>query len=262
MKTQIVKKSKKEIVELLKKENLLVFNRKITKAHAMNILESINTYGMLRLPVIVQTLYDNNKEAIADSQHTLTGLVTKMSANEYQDCILVKCKTKKEVIDLIAKLNTTAKSWSNENFLSAWLKFGADYEYYPIYEMIDNRQKQSGISLSKILDIFISNKNAFKKGEPKLKNPIQANNVYKFAKHFRSKYKSAAHQIAGVIQFAQTKKWEDEEKVNNFILRVDSYASIKGNRYPKDREDIKDKLEELYCKTDLEFNNYISRCND
>ena len=112
-------------------------------------------------------------------------------------------------------------------------------------------------------DLFDNNnKNAFKKGEPKLKNPIQANNVYKFAKHFRSKYKSAAHQIAGVIQFAQTKKWEDEEKVNNFILRVDSYASIKGNRYPKDREDIKDKLEELYCKTDLEFNNYISRCND
>jgi len=255
-----IKLSKKEIQELLKKENLLPFNRKITKSHSMSILESINTYGVLRLPVIVNLLYDNNRKAIADSQHTLTGLVTKMTKNEYQECIEVDCENKKQVIDLIAKLNTTAKSWSNENFLNAWLNFGADYKYYTDYYYLNNKQEESTISLSKILDIFISNIDSFKKGEPKMRNSLEAECVYHLAKHFRLEYKSAAHQIAGVIQFAQTCKWNDKIYVDNFISRVDRYAE--NCNYPKDREDVKSVLQKIYDKSDVEFDNYIKRCND
>jgi len=260
MKTTIIKLSKKEIQQLLKKENLLSFNRKITKSHSMSILESINTYGMLRLPVIVNLIYDNNRKSIADGQHTLTGLVTSMSKNQHQECIEVDCENKKQVIDLIAKLNTTAKSWTNENFLNAWLNFGKEYKYYTDYFYLNNMQKESTISLSKILDIFVSNIESFKKGEPKMKNRLEAECVYRFAKHFRIEYKSAAHQIAGVIKFAQTRKWNDEIYVDNFISRVDRYGE-KCN-YPKDREDVKNLLQKLYDKTDVEFDNYIKNCND
>jgi len=226
----------------------------------MSILESINKYGMLRLPVIANLLYKNGKKAIADGQHTLTGLVSKMTKNQLQECILVDCENKKEVIDLIAKLNTTAKSWTTENFLNAWINFGAEHKNYRDYSFIQQRQEESGISLSKILDIFVSNDDSFRSGEPKMKNAQEAECVYMFAKHFRKKYKSAAHQIAGVIQFAQTQKWDDKIYVTDFITRVDRYGE-KCN-YPRDREDIKDVLQKLYEKTNTEFDNYIKGCND
>jgi hypothetical protein len=116
MKTiKTIKLTKTEVTYLLKKENLLPFNRKITKKHAMNILQSINSYGILRFPVIARLNYNNNILALADGQHTVTGIETIMGNEDFLECIVVDCKTKKQVVDLIAKLNTTAKSWRNED---------------------------------------------------------------------------------------------------------------------------------------------------
>lgn len=255
--TKTIKLNKEQIEELLKQKNLLPFNRKINKEHAMSILDSINTYGMLRLPVLAKLLYDKGRLAIADSQHGLYGLGTIMSSKDVQECIVVDCENKKDVIDLIAKLNTTSKSWKNEDFLSAWLKFGADNEHYAKYKMIDNSQRESDISLSKVLDIFVKKDGSFKKGNIRFVDNIQeAENVYKLCKNFRLKYKTAAHAMAGVIQFAKTKRFEFEEEVESFILRTDARNNC-TKKFPKDREDIKAELELIYDMRDSEFNNYI-----
>lgn len=253
----IRKFTKEEIQDLLKPKNLLPFNRKITKAHAMGILDSIDTYGVLRLPVMVKQKYNDDRYAIADGQHTLTGLVTTMKKNSYQDCIIVECKNKKQVIDLIAKLNTTAKSWTNEDFLNAWLNFGADNEHYSKYELINNRQQQSGISLSKILDIFAQSGDSFKKGNVKLvKNIQEAELIYNLCFHFRVNYKTAAHAMAGVIQFGKSAGFDMKEEVNEIISRADRRVGVKP--FPKDREDLKNELEKIHKMTNSEFNNYIA----
>tara|TARA_R100000655_G_scaffold19644_7_gene40879 strand:+ start:1412 stop:2197 length:786 start_codon:yes stop_codon:yes gene_type:complete len=243
-----IQKSKKEIENLLKKENLLPFNREISIENTQKILDSVLTYGLLRDPIIVELLYDNNKHAIGDGQHLLKGVVSKMSENGSLQCVLVKCKTKKEVIDLIAKLNTTAKSWTKEDFLNAWLKFGQKNNptYWLTYSHINSTMKESGMPLDTILKIFIIGNGGFQKGEPKMKNITRAENVYEFAKHFRSKYGSAAHQLAGVIKFAKKQKWDEEQTRIEFSDYLDYWA--KQNNFPKDRDDMFNLLEENYSK--------------
>lgn len=249
--------SKSEVTSLLKKENLLPFNRKITKKHAMSILESINTYGILKLPVIAKLKYKNNVLAIADGQHTITGIETIMRNKETLDCILVECDTKKEVVDLIAKLNTTAKSWGNQDFLSAWLNFGADNEHYSKYELINNRQKESSISLANILSIFVKSDDSFKKGNVNLvENPQHAELVYKLAKHFVLEYNTSAFPLVGVITFAQAHTEFEENDVDYFILRANRYH--KFNKFPKGREEMKNLLESIKDCSDLQFSKMIN----
>mgnify|MGYP003645929663 CR=1 FL=1 len=253
-----IKLTKTEVTYLLKKENLLPFNRKITKKHAMNILQSINSYGVLRFPVIARLNYNNNILALADGQHTVTGIKTIMGNEDFLECIVVDCKTKKQVVDLIAKLNTTAKSWRNEDFLDAWLNFGADNEHYSKYELIDNRVKKSNISLANILSIFVKNDNSFQKGNVNfVDNPQQANLVYKLAKHFVLKYKTTAFPLVGVILFAQSHPEFDILDIESFILRASRYYNSK-NLFPKGREEMRSLLEIINDSSDLEFSKMIN----
>jgi hypothetical protein len=102
--------------ELLKQENLLPFNRKIKESHANGIRDSLLTYGLIKPPVLVVLKYDNDKKAIGDGQHTLTALYSLMKSNDLVEVSVIKCNTKRDVIDLIAKLNTTGKGWVLDDF--------------------------------------------------------------------------------------------------------------------------------------------------
>jgi hypothetical protein len=259
MKTiKTIKLTKTEVTYLLKKENLLPFNRKITQKHAMSILESISAYGVLKLPVVARLGYKNNILAIADGQHTITGIETIMRKKDVIECIVVDCKTKKEVVDLIARLNTTAKSWGNQDFLDAWIKFGADNEHYSKYELIHNRLEQSKISLANILSIFVKKDGSFKKGNINfVDNPVHANLVYKLAKHFVLNYKTSAFPLVGVITFVQSHPNFEDSDIESFILRANRYFNSE-NKYPKGREEMKSLLETINDSNDLEFSKMVN----
>lgn len=260
-KTSTITITKKEVGELLKQENLLPFNRKIKENHASGIRESILTYGLIKLPVIVVLKYDKNKRAIGDGQHTLTGVYSLMKPKDLVEVSVVKCDTKRDVIDLIAKLNTTGKGWILNDFLHSWLNFGYDNEQYPNYEMLKNRMEESSLSLDKILSIFVKDKEKFKKGTIIFNEMVVAQTTYQLTKHFRLKYKFPSHTLSGVVAFGKSVKFKSEDNVKDFVSRADSYISYlksKKQMITQHRENIKDKLHEIYSMTDFEFNKLIS----
>jgi hypothetical protein len=252
IKTNTITITKKQVTELLMPENLLPFNRKISKDHSTTLRDSYIEFGLLRLPVLAKLIYDDSRLAIADSQHLLTGILPLLKAKDSIEVITVDCKTKKEVIDLISKLNTTSKSWMLDDYLNAWLNFGMQYEHYPSYELLKNRMADSTMSLSKILDIFVADRDLFKKGVIKFNDMELSQNVYHLAKHFRVKYNTPAHALSGIIQFGHSQKWKSSEDVDTFISRIDNYKEIKS--FPKDRDDIRHLLIEIDSLTDCEFN--------
>lgn len=260
-KTEKIYLTKKEIGELLKSKNLLPFNRKIKKNHAENLKNSISKYGILRNPIICMLNYDNDKIAIADGQHTLTAIHQIITSKDKIECNLVKCHTKREVIDLIAKLNTTSVGWKLEDFLSAWLNFGIDNPEYRNYKFINDRIEESTLSLDKVLSIFIKDKDMFKGGKVVFNDDLISNTTYIFTKHLRLKYNFPAHTLTGVIGFAKGVKFKNEDEVKYFISRFDvymDYLKSKRQTITYHRDNIKQKLFELHSLTDFEFSKLIS----
>jgi hypothetical protein len=260
-KTPTITITKKEVGELLKQENLLPFNRKIKESHANGIRDSLLTYGLIKPPVLVVLKYDNDKKAIGDGQHTLTALYSLMKSNDLVEVSVIKCNTKRDVIDLIAKLNTTGKGWVLDDFLHSWINFGYDNEQYPNYEFIQNRMEQSGLTLDKILSIFVKNKPKFKKGTVIFNEMIFAQTTYLLTKHFRLKYNFPSHTLSGVVSFGKSVKFQSPDNVKDFVSRVDAYISyLKSKRQmiTQHRENIKNKLHELYDMNDFEFAKLIS----
>ena len=260
-KTKTITITKKEVGELLKPKNLLPFNRAIKEKHVNGIRDSILTYGLIKPPVIVILKYDNNKKAIGDGQHTLNATYSLMKSNDLVEVSVITCNTKRDVIDLIAKLNTTGKGWVLDDFLHSWLNFGYDNSQYPQYEMIKNRMQQSGLTLDKILSIFVKNKPKFKKGTVILNDMLVAQTTYLLTKHFRLKYNFPSHTLSGVVSFGKSVKFKSEDNVKDFVSRVDTYISyLKSNKQmiTQHRENIKNKLQELYDMTDFEFVKLIS----
>lgn len=253
--------TREEVRELLKSENLLPFNRNIMKNHSDKIKDSIIDYGIIKNPVIGILKYNKNKKAIIDGQHTLTALYSLMKPKSLVDVVVVNCDSKRNVIDLIAKLNTTSKGWILNDFLNAWLNFGYDNEQYANYEMLKNRMDESSLSLDKILSIFVKDKEKFKKGTIIFNDMHVAQTTFLLTKHFRQKYRFPSHTLSGVVAFGKAIKFEHESSVKDFVSRIDTYIDYlksKKQMITQHRENIKDKLHEIYSMTDFEFNKLIS----
>jgi hypothetical protein len=90
---------------------------------------------------------------------------------------------------------------------------------------------------------------------------IFAQTTYLLTKHFRLKYNFPSHTLSGVVGFGKSVKFQSPDNVKDFVSRVDAYISyLKSKRQmiTQHRENIKNKLHELYDMNDFEFAKLIS----
>lgn len=107
--------------QITRKKSLFKFieeNRDVKYQHVEELAESVAKYGVLR-PIIVDTNFN-----ILDGQHLFLALDLLKYPFEY---LQVDVTTKEEIIDLMAKLNNTSKSWSLEDFINMWATVKPDY---------------------------------------------------------------------------------------------------------------------------------------
>lgn len=109
---------------------LTTVQRGIDNKHVSKIESSLETMGQLR-PIICAKLpfiEGNQKLWVIDGQHTLEALIRRNDVIAY---ILIEIKDEKELVNKIAKLNTSSKSWGLYDFVHAWayLENNIDYRH-------------------------------------------------------------------------------------------------------------------------------------
>ncbi len=107
---------------------LTTVQRGIDNKHVSKIESSLGVMGQLR-PIICARLpfiEGNQKIWVVDGQHTLEALIRRGDVIAY---ILIDIKDEKELVNKIAKLNTSAKSWALYDFVHAWAYLEANTSY-------------------------------------------------------------------------------------------------------------------------------------
>lgn len=110
--------------------NLLPFNRAIIPQHVAKMVESITTPGIEVTRPVVCTKVDfidgDRKMYIVDGQHLFQALIR---LGWEIPVVFVTASNIEGLIEIIAKLNTTSKSWILDNYVDAWAVIDKKVDY-------------------------------------------------------------------------------------------------------------------------------------
>jgi hypothetical protein len=140
-------------------------NRAMTKKHIESIKESIMKFGFLGAIIVIETKAFGKKQlVVVDGQNRYTACVQLGIPINYEIHKL-DVDEPLAVTKLISELNTTAKSWSPKNFLTAFVA-----NDIPNYIKFDTIIKAHGFTITDLLHIYLGGggadaNRAFKSGE-------------------------------------------------------------------------------------------------
>ena len=156
MKSQIVKDAKQGIRSFTSKlmpanSSIVVYllagiNRGVTPNHVTKIAGSILEMGIIR-PVVMAWMdfIDGTKKLyIIDGQHLYFALLRYNVDIPYT---LIEVNNMQQLVERIAKLNASSKSWTTADYITAWAAVK------PSYKVIQELHNTYDISLSQIVEI-------------------------------------------------------------------------------------------------------------
>ena len=132
MKIQILNKDSKKGFKLL-----AGINRPVIPSHVTKLAKSLEIMGCIRPVVIAYLSFIDNKLTpyIIDGQHLFHALLRNSMDIPY---VVIEIKDKKELIEKIALLNASSKSWMLLDYITAWGCINKDYkrlnELYNTYD--------------------------------------------------------------------------------------------------------------------------------
>lgn len=135
MKIQLLKKTSSKSFKML-----AGVNRPIVPSHVSRLAESISKLGILRPIIVAKIAFITGKleTYIIDGQHTFSALIRNNMDIPY--LVLDKpIKNIGELIEIIALLNASSKSWSMLDYVTAWSHVHDDFKklnrYYEVYDL-------------------------------------------------------------------------------------------------------------------------------
>ena len=129
-----------EVLNLKQKETLSYLagiNRPINPAQVTKLAESINKMGNIRPIVVAIISFISGKATkyIIDGQHLFNALMRNGLPIEY---VLIEVKDTKDLVEKIALLNSSSKSWTLIDYITSWQVVSNDYKkllhYYNVYD--------------------------------------------------------------------------------------------------------------------------------
>jgi hypothetical protein len=108
------------------KLSVLSMNRGIDSKHVQKMIKSIRKMGIIR-PVVITTtsIFEGLlKTYIIDGQHLATALERE---NLPIPCIEIEVSSEEDLIEKMAYLNNSSKSWDLMNYINAWKMIRPDY---------------------------------------------------------------------------------------------------------------------------------------
>lgn len=112
-------------------------NRPITPGQVTKIAESINKMGNIRPIVVAIISFITGKPTkyIIDGQHLFNALIRNNLPIEY---VLIEVTDVKDLVEKIALLNSSSKSWTLLDYITSWTAVSNDYKkllhYYHVYD--------------------------------------------------------------------------------------------------------------------------------
>lgn len=141
-------------------------NRKLTSSHIQKVKNSIEKLGFLGAIIVVETKVFGKKElVIIDGQNRYMACMQMGIPINYEIHKVTEGETVLNVTKLISGLNTTAKAWSPQNFLTAFVA-----NKIPNYIKFDTIIRETGFTITDLLHIYLGGGGAeankkFKSGE-------------------------------------------------------------------------------------------------
>lgn len=255
MKGQTIKLTKEELKKL--SDNPFKYNRKTTKPHIKTMIESINKWGILRNPII-GIVESSGLRYIADGQHLVKAAISHKGIKDLE-CTVFTVPNEKELIHLIADLNTSSKAWGYKEFLSSWLNFGSDnleLEQYLAYYTVNKANESTSLSLALIVDILCNDSRKFKTGKAKLKNKSLSTLILKTLDKLKS-MGCPAHQLYGAKSYIEIMHKIDNLDVLKLTDRIEYLTRCKDSFIPSNREQFKHYLFGLMECSDDELRDYV-----
>jgi hypothetical protein len=152
------------------KFSYLPMNREVQASHVESMVKSLRKMGCIRDVIVVYTniLEGIYKTYIVDGQHLFNGLIRENMAIAYRT---ITVKTEKDLVENMAALNNTSKSWKLLDYINAYKVIYTDYmkllKYINMYNleptmiaMIGTKNYKHSGGLSKLIksgDFTITN---------------------------------------------------------------------------------------------------------
>lgn len=235
MKTKVlVFKTGRELQDFLRGVQYMptMFNRKVKDGHVKSMVGSIKEIGIQRVFNIIETKCFSGKNTLyfADGQHLAKGVLSIPDGDLEGGFVAFVNKVDKvdSVIPFVSLMNSTAKNWTLNDYLNAWVTHGLeDYLY------IRNLHLKTEYGLSGLIEAF-SNKSG--KGSGDFKNGVFVANkenglrlIELHKKAVSMGLRSCNSSFLAVVRFFLSNPEIDEEKFLKGISK-DKHFGAKFNR--------------------------------
>lgn len=113
-------------------------NRPIYPAQVTKLAESVEDIGIIRSVVVAELDFISGKKTkyIVDGQHLFNALIRLGWDIPY---VTIKISNKQQLVEKIAKLNASSKTWSLLDYVTAWGSLIPDYiklnHYFQVYDL-------------------------------------------------------------------------------------------------------------------------------
>ena len=235
MKTKVlVFKTGKELQDFLRGVQYMptMFNRKVKDGHVKNMVNSIKEIGIQRVFNIIETKSFNGEKTLyfADGQHLAKGVLSIPEGNLEGGFVAFvnKVDTVDSIIPFVSLMNSTAKNWTLNDYLNAWVTHGLeDYSY------LRNLHLKTEYGLSGLIEAFSSKVN---KGNLDFKNGVfvahKENGLKLIELHKKAVsmgLRNCNSSFLAIVRFFATNPEIDEEKFLKGISK-DKHFGAKFNR--------------------------------
>ena len=113
-------------------------NRAINPGQVTKLAKSLEMMGVVRPVVIAEVSFINGKKTkyIIDGQHIFNALIRLGWEIPY---VTIDVKDKKDLVEKIAMLNASSKTWTMQDYVFAWSSLKEDYvklnHYFQVYDL-------------------------------------------------------------------------------------------------------------------------------
>lgn len=225
--------------------NYLPFNRNRNKRHITEIRASTRIHGQLTFITVVETdcIDGVMKKWIVDGQHRYEAYKSEGLPIIY---VLAKASTKLELIQLIARLNSTSKGWTSDNYLEAWAYFN-EHDY----DLVKKKRKETKLPLTLLLMIYAGTLNRkmvtkeFRDGRFVIKNLPKAEKYVQYITSIQGLVPNSRDIYLGFYSFI--KNIPDEYDNARMIQRIEAANKNLPFKPGDELAEVSNIFEMIYC---------------
>ena len=165
------------------------------------------------------------------------------------DCIVKVYKNKRDLINDISVLNNTQKSWNDDEFLSAWYKYGKDnVNNFYFYSKLNQYREDFSLPPALLVDIFSDGKKKFRTGNLTFRDEQFSTSLMQTCEMLKTEFGSPTHTLHGLRMWAQERHFKQDKKVDwsKLASRLKSKINDKKTIASEGRDDFFDTVDRIY----------------